>query len=190
MIYLAHFPFISELHPHNTCKFSGLQIHQKRKGYHWNVSHLHYSSNTFKKNVNVVKRKDLFKLLEDGRERGAKGESIVTKADDIPSGARDAEERGGALLLKGCGDLFGHHLKLHFQIYQVFFQWILWVSWLTSWVYPFFGIKFLIGEGTQIHHCRRSTAGKECYCRRSAAKELSSKITLRTCLERRIEILI
>lgn len=96
--------------------------------------------------------------MEDGRERGAKGESIVTKADDISISAGDTEECGGALLLQGSGDLFRHHLKLHFQIYQVFVQWILWMPWLARWVYPFFRIKFLVGEGTQIHHhrCRRS----------------------------------
>lgn len=62
---------------------------------------------------------DLFELEEDGCDRLAEGECVVTEANNIAGGTGDAEEGGGALLLERGGDLLGNHLKLHLQIHQV-----------------------------------------------------------------------
>jgi hypothetical protein len=72
--------------------------------------------------LGALRGPDLFELLEDGRDRSAKRNGVITQTNDIASGARDTEESGSALFLERGSDLFGYHLEFHFEIHQVFVE--------------------------------------------------------------------
>lgn len=80
----------------------------------------------------------------DGKDGGAEYEGIVSEAEDVARGSGDTEEGGGALVLKGDGDLLGEHLELHLEIEHVLVQRVLRVAALAGGVDPFLRIGFLV----------------------------------------------
>lgn len=72
--------------------------------------------------MNLNRFTNLLELLEDGGDSGTERNGVVAEANDVTSGAWDAEECGGALLLERGGDFLGDHLELHLQVDEVFVQ--------------------------------------------------------------------